>query len=103
MNDQQILSFFQAIEGHRFENLYLVDLFTGMRQSELLGLQWSDVDFKRKILTIKRQLQYLGRSHGGYQYATPKSNKPRIIVLPDRALEALAKQQRAFSPAALTA
>lgn len=93
MNDKQILSFFKAIEGHRFENLYLVDLFTGMRQSELLGLQWSDVDFKRKILTIKRQLQYLGRSHGGYQYATPKSNKPRGIVLPDRALEALANQQ----------
>ena len=38
LEDQQVLDFFKAIEGHRFQYLYLVDLFTGMRQSELLGL-----------------------------------------------------------------
>lgn len=31
LEDQQILTFFKAIEGHRFQYLYLVDLFTGMR------------------------------------------------------------------------
>lgn len=98
LEDQQILEFFKAIDGHRFQYLYLVDLFTGMRQSELLGLQWSDVDLFRKTLIVKRQLQYLGSSHGGYQYATPKSNKPRLIVLPDKAVEAF-EQQKAHQAA----
>ena len=49
--------------------------------------------FKRKIITVKRQLQYLGHSHGGYQYAIPKSNKPRIVTLPDKAIEALENQK----------
>lgn len=91
--DQQVLDFFKAIEGHRFQYLYLVDLFTGMRQSELLGLQWSDIDLSRKTLMVKRQLQYLGGAHGGYQYAIPKSNKSRLIVLPDKAVEALERQK----------
>ncbi len=86
--------FFQAISGHRFEPLYLLDLFSGMRQSELLGLQWGDIDFQRKTVTVKRQLQYLGHKHGGYQYATPKSNKTRMIVLPDKAIEALEMQKK---------
>ncbi len=94
LEDQQIIQFFHAIEGHRFQFLYLVDLFTGMRQSELLGLQWQDIDFQNKIVTIKRQLQYLGASRGGYQYATPKNNKSRIVVLPNQAIEALEKQQQ---------
>lgn len=93
MEDQQILTFFSAIEGHRFQYLYLVDLFTGMRQSELLGLQWADVDLEGKTVTVKRQLQYLGGTHGGYQYATPKSNKARLIVLPDKAVEAFEHQK----------
>lgn len=93
LEDQQISAFLKAIEGHPFQYLYLVDLFTGMRQSELLGLQWSDVDFDNKTVYVKRQLQYLGRAHGGYQYSTPKNNKPRVIVLPDKAVEALKKQR----------
>ena len=93
LEDDQIIKFLSAIEGHRFQNVYLLDLFTGLRQSELLGLQWPDIDFKRKIISVKRQLQYLGHSHGGYQYAIPKSNKPRIVALPDKAVEALENQK----------
>lgn len=92
LEEQKIPAFFKAIEGHPFEFLYLVDLFTGMRQSELLGLQWGDIDFKSKTLSVKRQLQYLGSAHGGYQYSTPKNNKPRLIVLPDKAVTALKRQ-----------
>lgn len=36
---ERITEFLRAIEGHRYQYLYLLDLLTGMRQSELLGLQ----------------------------------------------------------------
>ena len=89
---ERITEFLRAIEGHRYQYLYLLDLLTGMRQSELLGLQWEDIDWEKGCITVKRQLQFLGGKEG-YRYTTPKSNKPRIIVLPDAAIRALEKQQ----------
>lgn len=93
LDNEQLPAFLKAIEDHPFQYLYQVDLFTGMRQSELLGLQWGDIDFENKVVTVRRQLQYLGSAKGGYMYATPKNNKPRIIALPDKAVEALKRQR----------
>lgn len=38
MEDNAQAAFLKAIKGHRFEALYQVTLFTGMRQGEILGL-----------------------------------------------------------------
>ena len=103
LDNEQLPAFLKAIEGHPFQYLYQVDLFTGMRQSELLGLQWSDIDFENKVVTVRRQLQYLGSAKGGYMYATPKNNKPRIIALPDKAVEALKRQRVMQNTARLAA
>ena len=103
LEEQKIPAFLKVISGHPFEFLYLVDLFTGMRQSELLGLQWGDIDFEAKTLTIRRQLQYLGSAHGGYQYSTPKNNKPRVVMLPDIAVTALRRQRAKQSEMRLAA
>ncbi|MGX7245455.1 tyrosine-type recombinase/integrase [Enterococcus quebecensis] len=35
----------------------LISLETGMRIGEIAGLKWEDVDFKNKVLTVKRTLQ----------------------------------------------
>lgn len=94
LEDKQVLEFLKAIQGHRFEYLYQLDLFTGLRQSELLGLQWPDIDFEHQTIQVKRQLLYLGGGNKGYQYAIPKSNKPRTVVLPDLAFQALRLQQK---------
>lgn len=93
IGDEMLPEFFKEIEGHPFQYLYVVDLFTGMRQSELLGLQWSDINFSEKTVMVKRQLQYLGSAHGGYRYSTPKNNKSRLIMLPDIAVQALEQQR----------
>lgn len=34
-------------------------LLTGMRRGEMCGLEWADIDFDRKVLSIKRASQYL--------------------------------------------
>lgn len=39
-----------------YKNYYLVRFFTGMRTSEIDGLQWQDVDFVRKEIHVKRAL-----------------------------------------------
>lgn len=45
LDDDAIRRFLEAVQGHRFELLYLVTLFTGLRKGEVLGLAWDRVDF----------------------------------------------------------
>jgi len=94
LNEQLIPQFFNKIKNHQYERLYIVDLLTGLRQSELLGLTWDDVDFSSGTLTIRRQLQYLGCAHGGYvfRHAT-KNGKTRRIVPAQLVMDCL-RQQR---------
>ena len=79
LDDDQIVAFLSKIEGHRFQTLYTVTLFTGMREGEALGLCWDCVDFKNGIIIIDKQLQKEKRSGGGYIFAPLKNDKSRII------------------------
>jgi integrase len=48
LDENQVLQFLIAAQDDRYEALYHVAIKTGMRQGELLGLKWSDVDFGTK-------------------------------------------------------
>ena len=53
LEDDMVPQFLKRIEGHKYEYLYQLDLFTGLRESELLGLQWEDIDLDKKVLTVR--------------------------------------------------
>lgn len=57
LDDTTTRKFMKAIRGHRFENLFLVTLFTGLREGEVLGLKWDCVDFASGTLLVGKQLQ----------------------------------------------
>lgn len=77
LEDTDIAVFMQAISGHKYETLYIVDLFTGMRQGEILGLTWDCVDFSNGTITIYRQLQKI---EGEYKFTSLKNDKRRSIT-----------------------
>ena len=54
--DEEIARFLQAAEpeDEPIGVLYRVAIYTGLRAGELAGLHWRDVDFKRRILTVRR-------------------------------------------------
>lgn len=93
LQDEQVTRFLQVIKGHPFERVYLVDLFTGIRQSEILGLKWEDIDFEHGQITIRRQLQFLGHKYGGYRFTTPKNNKIRQIIPAKLVMDVLKRQR----------
>lgn len=68
--------------------LVTVAATTGLRQGELLGLRWQDVDPAARTLTVSRSL---ARSwDGGYALAEPKTSRSRrTLNLPARAVAAL--------------
>ena len=71
-------------------NIFIVALFTGMRQGELLGLSWDYVNFDTGIITIKQQLQC---KDGEYFLETPKSGRGRSILPAPVVMEALKKER----------
>lgn len=84
LTDAELPLFLKAIENHPFKNAYAVDLFTGMREGELLGLSWPQIDFENKRILINQQLQKEKRKGGKYFIAsTTKNGKSRIIEPPD--------------------
>lgn len=57
LTESQVQTFLSTIRGDRFEALYVLALSTGMREGELLGLSWGDIDLARATLEITVSLQ----------------------------------------------
>jgi len=55
-------------------------LFTGMRSGELRGLQWKNMDFKNKVIHVRKTLVYLNNDYSLEQPKT-KSSKRDIPML----------------------
>lgn len=66
-----------AVKGDKLEAMYLMALYLGMREGELLGLRWTDIDFARKRLTIRRGL---GPVDGKVQEISTKTKKSRRVI-----------------------
>ena len=41
--------------NHRFYDIWVVALMTGMRSGELYALKWSDIDFDARIISVSKQ------------------------------------------------
>lgn len=69
----ELEKFFKAIKEHSDYPVIYTAVMTGMRQGELLGLRWRDVDFETGIINVRQQLQYVPGE--GYFFKSPKSTK----------------------------
>ncbi len=94
LDDTAIGLFLEAIRGSRFECLFLVDLFTGMRKSEILGLRWECIDFEKGALLVDRQLQMPRGGAKEYTLAPLKNDRPRRITPAPSVMQALKAHKR---------
>ena len=81
--------FMQAIQGNPSEDVFFVALWSGMRLSELLGLQWSCVDFDRGIIRVDKQLPWKRKEVNERELAKTKNGKARIVTPPNAVMECL--------------
>lgn len=78
--------FLEAAKESHYYPLYRLASLTGMRIGEVLGLQWSDVDFQTGEIRITHTLCY---SPGKGKYLdTPKSSASRRIIPIEKGSEA---------------
>ena len=92
LNDEQAAALLATAIGTDVEHLLAVALFTGLRQSELLGLTWDAVDFDNGAISVNKQLVRAAfRTEGPFQ--SPKNGRARTIT-PAAAVFAALKRQR---------
>jgi integrase len=72
--------FLEAATGNRFRDLYHLALLTGMRRSELTGLQWNNVDLVGGKLAVVNTLQRI-TGHGLVQGPPKTARSRRSIAL----------------------
>ena len=75
LDDNQARQLLIAAQGDRYEAMYYLAITTGLRQGELLGLKWEDIDFSSGILQVKRQLQRVPGK--GVRLSEPKTKAGR--------------------------
>src|SRR3954454_9475226 len=74
--------------AHRNSARWTEALAVGLRQSEALGLQWSDVDLDKGTLTVRRGLHRVAQR--GVVFEEPKADRSRrTLALPGQLVEAL--------------
>ena len=80
LTDQQAAQLLNLLKGSKYEIPLTVDLFTGLREGELLGLMWDCVDFEKGTILVNKQLRRSQRKGGTYYFSPPKNNKSRTIT-----------------------
>jgi integrase len=85
---EEVRRFLRAAKHDRLEALYVLAITCGLRQGELLGLRWEDVDLVAGSLTVRRQVQR-SRDGSGMISGPTKNKKCRTIRLGRAAIEAL--------------
>lgn len=88
---EQVKQFFSVIEGDRWEAIYYVAM-AGLREGEILALQWKNVNLPEGYLQVTQNLQYIPRK--GLVFSQPKSEKSKSrVTLPDFVIEALGRHR----------
>jgi integrase len=74
---EEARQFLKAIDGDRLEALFVLALSSGLRQAELLGLRWQDLDLDAASLSVRYALE---KRDGEYGLVEPKTSKSRRTI-----------------------
>ena len=80
-----------AAAGKPYRTLLATAVFTGLRQGEILGLTWADIDFDAGVIHVRRQLDRSG------SYTEPKTPQALRDVVLMPALVDLLREHRSSS------
>ena len=94
LQGEQIQTFIESVDGHRYKVLFLIMLFCGTRRGETLGITWDCVNFQKGTILVNKQLQ---RKDSVLQLVAVKNDKPRLLEPPATVFQLLSdhKQKQA--------
>ncbi len=73
LDDEQVKHVLELLDEEpiKWKTATYLLIFSGMRRGELMGLEWSDIDFENRVIHIKRTSQYV--QHMGIITKSPKN------------------------------
>jgi len=91
LTTDQAKKFLRACEDHRLGPLFIILTSLGIRISEALALEWSDIRWAESRIRVSKQLQYKDRKP---VLVPPKSrNSNRLLPLSEHMLSALRRAE----------
>ena len=92
LSPEETQRFLECARGDRLEALYVLAVTAGLRQGELLGLRWRDLELDKRSLRVTGSLQNLPGV--GLTIVEPKTGRSRRqVVLSGIAIDALRRQR----------
>ena len=76
----------------RYKTFFYLLAYSGLRKSEMLGLEWRDVDFDNRIISVSRASNHTTR-HGTYTDTTKTKGSRRSIKVSGKIIELLKQLQ----------
>jgi integrase len=61
-NQEEVIKFLSFAKTNPYFLVFHLAIFTGMRQGEILGLRWEDVDFEKGVINIRQTLSHDGKT-----------------------------------------
>ena len=91
-DSSQVTQFLIAAQGNRYESLCYLAIHTGMRQGELFGLKWTDLQWNSGNLHVQRQVKRVPGQ--GWKFESPKTKSGRrTIMLGESTIDVLRRQK----------
>ena len=95
LESDDISRFLEAIKGHKYENIFFVTLFCGLRESEVLALTWDCIDFENSLIHVNKQLvTNTHRSGPTYSLGSTKNGKDRYVTVAPTVMKVLQNQKK---------
>ena len=89
---EQLSAFLEEATRSGVYEMYYIELATGLRRGELLGLKWTDIDWKNGVIKVRRQV---ARVNGEIVEAPLKTkNSYRAVSISPQAIEVLREQKQ---------
>jgi integrase len=78
LDEDQVSQFLVAAQSSPYAALYQLAVTTGMRQGELFGLKWADLQWGKGVLHLQRQVQKVPGQ--GWSFVEPKTQAGRRTI-----------------------
>ena len=81
-SQEEMAQLLTAINGEplKYKAFFFLIAYSGFRRSEMLGLEWKDIDFENNIITIKRTSNYTAE-RGIYTDTTKTKRSQRVLKI----------------------
>ena len=84
---EELSTLLEAVKGHRWELVYILLVYGGFREGEVLGIHIEDCDMVNRIINVRHQVVTV---KGGMIIGEPKTKSSRrAVTLPNVAYNAL--------------